>query len=254
MSHARTSIWFADYLLSLLVGAAVESLDVQPHLALLSAVDEADTFTEVTDETYQRSAVTLSIASGAVVRTTTNAAFPVATNSTPVVAVGLFSSATAGELLAIHPLDAPATIAPGQRLTIAAGDWSLRLAGAIPAALLDSLLNRTLHSSAWEAVSELYLALLTDYANDEDFNEQQGTGYARQAITLDAISAATASNLAAITFGGVAEGWLTVTHAALFDAATGGRLLARSELSQPLIPQAGRALRVPAGAVQLSLS
>jgi len=74
--------------------------------------------------------------------------------------------------------------------------------------------------------SAIYAALFTSPTQ-----EVSGNGYARKAITFANGNNRGTSNTAAVTFAAVGGGWGTVTHVALFDAATGGNMLWQGALA-----------------------
>lgn len=83
----------------------------------------------------------------------------------------------------------------------------------------------------------IYIGLSTSNPQDDGTGlaEPNGNGYARvQTGSADwnAASGGTVSNISDITFTKATGNWGTVTHFALFDAETGGNLLAHGQLSQ----------------------
>jgi hypothetical protein len=76
--------------------------------------------------------------------------------------------------------------------------------------------------------------------------EVSGGDYARQAVTFT-VSGDTASNSAAVEFPTATGSWGTITHGAIFDAATSGTMLAYAELSAPKTISTGDVLRFPIG-------
>lgn len=100
-----------------------------------------------------------------------------------------------------------------------------------------------------------YLALFTSNP-DEDASGTEvstsGTAYARQSATFT-VSGNTASNSAAIEFPTATASYGTVTHVGVFDASTGGNLIAYSALSTSKAVGTGDVFRVPAGDFDLTL-
>ena len=100
-----------------------------------------------------------------------------------------------------------------------------------------------------------YLALFTSNP-DEDASGTEvstsGTAYARQSATFT-VSGNTASNTAAIEFPTATASYGTVTHVGVFDASTGGNLIAYSALSTSKAVGTGDVFRVPAGDFDLTL-
>lgn len=100
-----------------------------------------------------------------------------------------------------------------------------------------------------------YLALFTSNP-DEDASGTEvstsGTAYARQSATFT-VSGNTASNSAAIEFPTATASYGTVTHVGVFDASTGGNLIAYSALSTSKAVGTGDVFRVPSGDFDLTL-
>jgi hypothetical protein len=100
-----------------------------------------------------------------------------------------------------------------------------------------------------------YLALFTSNpAEDASGTEvsTSGTAYARQSATFT-VSGNEATTSAAIEFPTATASYGTVTHVGVFDASTGGNLIAYSALSTSKAVGTGDVFRVPAGDFDLTL-
>lgn len=87
--------------------------------------------------------------------------------------------------------------------------------------------------------------------------EVSGSGYARKATGTITVSgtATTATNSAAIEFDPASGGnWGTITHAAIFDASTGGNMLAWAQLTTARTINNGDVFRVPASSLTITLT
>ena len=87
--------------------------------------------------------------------------------------------------------------------------------------------------------------------------EVSGSGYAREATGTITVSgtATTATNAAAIEFDPASGGnWGTITHAAIFDASTGGNMIAWAELTTSRTINDGDVFRIPAGSLTVTLT
>jgi len=85
--------------------------------------------------------------------------------------------------------------------------------------------------------------------------EPSGNGYARVATTgasWDAASSGATANAAAIEFPEASGDWGTITHFALFDAITGGNMLAHADLTTAKPISDGDTLRFPIGDLGLT--
>jgi len=87
--------------------------------------------------------------------------------------------------------------------------------------------------------------------------EVSGSGYARKATGTITVSgtATTATNAAAIEFDPASGGnWGSITHAAIFDASTGGNMIAWAQLTTARTINDGDVFRIPAGSLTVTLT
>jgi hypothetical protein len=87
--------------------------------------------------------------------------------------------------------------------------------------------------------------------------EVTGGAYARVAVTNDVANwpdavAGLKSNAIALTFAQATASWGTVTHAAVFDALTGGNMLDFAALDVPKTIGNGDTFSLPVGSVRLT--
>jgi hypothetical protein len=103
-----------------------------------------------------------------------------------------------------------------------------------------------------------YVGLFTGAPSDTGGGtEVSGSGYARKATGTITVSgtATTATNSAAIEFAAASGGnWGTITHAAIFDAETGGNMLAWAPLTVSRIINDGDVFRIPASSLTITLT
>jgi len=121
----------------------------------------------------------------------------------------------------------------------------------------NALVNHLLRNSALTSPTTVYLALFTAVSDAEagTGTEVSATGYARQAVAFDAPSNGVTQNTAAETFGPLTGSTGTVTHAALFDASTGGNALtAIKALAASKAWADGDSIQFAAGDVDFSLA
>jgi hypothetical protein len=98
----------------------------------------------------------------------------------------------------------------------------------------NKLLGHVLLGSAFSVPTNLYVGLSTaDPTDDGSGNaEPSGNGYARVNFNTWATAASRAtSNSGAITFPQASGNWGTITHVTLWDASTGGNMLAHDDLA-----------------------
>jgi hypothetical protein len=104
----------------------------------------------------------------------------------------------------------------------------------------------------------IYVGLSTAEPLDDGSGlaEPTGNGYARvqtQASDWDAASAGSLNNTNDITFPEATGSWGTISHFALFDAASAGNMLAHGALSQSKSIGSGDTARFAAGDLDVSL-
>jgi hypothetical protein len=103
-----------------------------------------------------------------------------------------------------------------------------------------------------------YVGLFTAAPSDAGGGtEVSGSGYAREATGTITVSgtATTATNAAAIEFDPASGGnWGTITHAAIFDASTGGNMIAWAQLTTSRTINDGDVFRIPAGSLTVTLT
>ncbi len=105
----------------------------------------------------------------------------------------------------------------------------------------------------------IYVGLSTADPGDDGtgLSEPSGNGYARVATAAadwNAASGGALDNANAIAFAEASGDWPTVTHFALFDAATGGNLLAHGALNQAKTIAGGDTARFAAGDLDVPLN
>jgi len=100
-----------------------------------------------------------------------------------------------------------------------------------------------------------YIALFTSNP-DEDASGTEvstsGTAYARQSATFT-VSGNEATNSAAIEFPTATASYGTVTHIGVFDASTGGNLIAYAALTTSKAIDTGDVLRLPANDLDITM-
>ena len=101
--------------------------------------------------------------------------------------------------------------------------------------------------------TEWHVALYTSAPDDTGGGtEVSGGAYARQAVTFT-VSGDTATNSAALEYPTATASYGTVTHVGVFDASTGGNLIAYAALTTSKAIDTGDVLRLPAGDLDITL-
>jgi len=100
-----------------------------------------------------------------------------------------------------------------------------------------------------------YVALFTTATTDAGGGtEVTGGSYARQLAGLSAASGGASSNAADITFPTATADWGTVTHCALYDAATVGNMLMHSILDASKTVNNGDTFKINAGDLDVTVA
>jgi hypothetical protein len=98
-----------------------------------------------------------------------------------------------------------------------------------------------------------YIGLFTDNPDEAGAGtEISGNGYARKAVTFT-VSGNNASNSSAIDFDAATGSWGTITHAAIFDAASSGNMIAYGSLTTSKAVTTGDILRLASGEFDVNL-
>lgn len=101
--------------------------------------------------------------------------------------------------------------------------------------------------------SATYVALYTVAPTDTGGGtECSGTGYARQAVGMT-VSGDTASNTANVEFPTAGSSWGTLVAVGIFDAVSGGNLIAYGNLTTSKTIDTGDVFRIPAGDLDVTM-
>ena len=124
--------------------------------------------------------------------------------------------------------------------------------------LEDKLLKHTFTNTAYTPPTTLYVGLFTAAPSDTGGGTEistSSTGYARQTATfsVSGTSPTEANISSAIDFPTATADWGTITHLAVFDASTGGNMLAYSAATTSKTVANGDILRIPSGSLAIRL-
>lgn len=117
------------------------------------------------------------------------------------------------------------------------------------------VLNYVFTSSTLTRPTAWYLALYTADPNDAGGGTEvstSGTAYTRQSVSFT-VSSNTATNSAAVEFPTATAAYGTVVAVGVFDASSGGNLIAYAGLSTDKAIDTGDVFRVPAGDLDITL-
>jgi hypothetical protein len=97
-----------------------------------------------------------------------------------------------------------------------------------------------------------YIGLFTSAPTESGGTEISGNGYTRKSATFT-VTGDTASNSNAVEFDAATGSWGNITHAAVFDASSGGAQIAYAALTTAKDIGVGDVLRFPVGDVDITL-
>lgn len=120
----------------------------------------------------------------------------------------------------------------------------------------NAVMDHIFGSGTFTKPAGLYLGLFTAAPGEAGGGtEVSGGSYARQAatFTISGDSPTQATNDVALEFPTATANWGTITHVAIFDASTGGDMLAYASLSVSKAIDTGDIFRVPASNLTFTL-
>lgn len=121
----------------------------------------------------------------------------------------------------------------------------------------EKIVEHFFRNNAVASPTTVYLALFeSDPAEDNTGTETSYTGYSRQACNWTAMDAnGQTRNEATVSFpaNGNASAAVSITHAAIYDAATNGNLLLKGPLATSKILEVGDVLAFAANALTVTL-
>ena len=119
--------------------------------------------------------------------------------------------------------------------------------------LENKVLGHVFGATPYTAPATLYVGLFTSSPGETGSGtEVSGGSYARQTIAFT-VTGSQASNTAAVEFPTATASWGTITFAAIYDALSGGNLLAYGALTTSKTIDNGDVFRIPAGDFDINL-
>ena len=127
-------------------------------------------------------------------------------------------------------------------------------------ALTDTFENRVLNwlltSSSVTRPSAWYVGLYASGNQPSDSasgTELSGNGYARQSVTFS-VTGNSGTNSGSITFPTATSSWGTITFAGIFDASSGGNLIAYAQLGASKVIDTNDILQISNNSLTLTLT
>jgi len=116
-----------------------------------------------------------------------------------------------------------------------------------------TILNWTFNASSVTRPTSWYIGLFTsDPGEGQGGAELSGSAYARQSATFT-VSGNTATTSNVIEYPAATGSWGTITHIAVYDAATSGTQIAYAALTTSKTIDTADVLRIPAGDIDITL-
>lgn len=128
--------------------------------------------------------------------------------------------------------------------------------GSLSDYLENKVLDHIFGVASYSPPATVYLALSTADPTEDGSGlaEPSGNNYARKAITFGVAAARMISQNADVTFNQATGPWGTITHYALFSAASGGNMMAYGQLTTAKQVVAGNTPKVANGEVDVSFN
>lgn len=121
--------------------------------------------------------------------------------------------------------------------------------------LENALIDHVLRNTALTSPTTVYLALFTTDPTDAGSGTEVSTGgYARIAIAFDAPANGVTQNTSLESFTASGAGYGTVSHWAIYDAATVGNLLYHGAMTTPRTINDTDTLEFAAGSISITLT
>lgn len=133
------------------------------------------------------------------------------------------------------------------------------MAGTFTDYLEDKVLKHVFTNTAYTAPTTIHIGLFTAAPSDTGGGTEVSTvstGYTRQtvALTVSGTNPTLATNGSAVEWSAATASWGTITHIALFDAASAGNMLAWADLTTSRLVNSGDIFRIPVGDLDITLS
>lgn len=186
---------------------------------------------EVSGNSYARSAITFGAPSSGVSSNSVASTFPTPTGAWGVVThLGIMDAASGGNMLMYGPLSVPKSVTASDPFVLNTGAIQISCVGGWSNWLRDAFLNHFFRATATATISPYLAAYTVAPGNGDSGTEVSGGSYARVAVTFSAPTDGATSNSGNIQFPEATAGWGTVVAFGLRSASSGGNLLASMTL------------------------
>lgn len=124
--------------------------------------------------------------------------------------------------------------------------------------LENALINHVLRNTPFATPGIVHVALFssdpTDAGSGTELSSGTSPGYARTVATFGAPVNGVASNSAEVLFPAATGDWVTVTHMAIFDEASGGNMLMHKALPSSVTVLNTNNFRIPIGDLEVTFA
>ena len=124
--------------------------------------------------------------------------------------------------------------------------------------LEDKLIDHVFRNTTFTVPGVIHLALFStdplDDASGTELEDGTSPAYTRITITMGVPSNGVSVNTNELLFSAATGDWVTVTHVAIFDEATGGNMLMHKILTTPVSVLNTNNFRVPIGDLELTFA
>ncbi len=119
--------------------------------------------------------------------------------------------------------------------------------------LENAFLEHFTGTTSTSAPSAVYVGLATaTFADDASGTELTGNNYARKVMTFGSAASGSISNNAAVEFAAATGNWGTVSHFAIFDAASSGNMLFHGAFASGKLIESGDILKIASGSLTIT--
>jgi len=120
--------------------------------------------------------------------------------------------------------------------------------------LENKLLDHVLRNVTYTSPTTVYVGLFTTAPDDTGAGtEITGNSYARVSVSVTTASAGAVTSSANVTFPQATGSWGTISHMAIFDAATSGNMLMYTELTTSKVIGNGDIFQISSGNLSVTL-
>ncbi len=147
------------------------------------------------------------------------------------------------------------TVPNGSSLTVGPQELSYRIAqSSYPLSMQRKLLDHVFAGVSWSQPSTIYIAaVLNAVFHGSEAEEPTSGAYARVEHTNWSVGAQAGANVGEVTFPTATADWGTILGIAIFDAISGGNLLALTQLESPVTINNGDIFKIATSSISFRM-